>query len=398
MKIKKVVVLCNSFYPDTNAAASRVYERLKFWDNPEFQFTIVTSKPRQNSLPVLPENISLIRLPSTIFNSKIFGLRLINELYFSFMVGVRLIFLKKPDIYFVSSPPFLMVILGQLMASIFGKKLILEISDLWPDSLAELSSIKKSGVFFRILKWFEIRGYKKSSQVICLTPGIEKQVRQNVPDEKKILCAKNGFRKDLYFPTRKNLKLRDELGLQSKVVIGYYGALGRSQNIIEITDIALKAESLGLRHIHFLIAGSGEQENLLRERVENIKVNNLTFLGQIPKHEMAKYWSVLDLSLIKLVDIPIFKTAIPSKLIESIGMGIPVLAIVPESDCKNLIEEHEIGIVYSPSEAFNSLDFMISKSKLVNEVLNYKENVLAVRYLFTRENQANLILERIRKC
>ncbi len=65
---------------------------------------------------------------------------------------------------------------------------------------------------------------------------------------------------------------------------------------------------------------------------------------------MTRYWSLLDVSIIHLRRTDLFKTVIPSKLFECMGMGIPVLHGV-EGESAAIVEREEVGLVFEPENA-----------------------------------------------
>jgi hypothetical protein len=65
---------------------------------------------------------------------------------------------------------------------------------------------------------------------------------------------------------------------------------------------------------------------------------------------VARYWSLLDVSIIHLRRTELFTTVIPSKLFECMGMGIPVLhGVIGES--ARIVEREGAGLVFEPENA-----------------------------------------------
>ncbi len=65
---------------------------------------------------------------------------------------------------------------------------------------------------------------------------------------------------------------------------------------------------------------------------------------------MARYWSLLDASIIHLKRDPLFTTVIPSKLFECMAMGIPVLHGV-QGESAELVTSNDVGMVFPPQDA-----------------------------------------------
>ena len=85
------------------------------------------------------------------------------------------------------------------------------------------------------------------------------------------------------------------------------------------------ADRLRGENVHILMLGDGAEKKALQTRAMAMGLDNLTFLDSVPKEEVARYWSLLDASIIQLRKTPLFETTIPSKMFEAMGMGIPIL-------------------------------------------------------------------------
>ena len=70
----------------------------------------------------------------------------------------------------------------------------------------------------------------------------------------------------------------------------------------------------------------------------------------VSKDEVPKYWSILDASIIHLKKNPTFKSVIPSKLFECMGMGIPVLHGV-EGESTEIVKQFKVGLDFEPENA-----------------------------------------------
>jgi glycosyltransferase involved in cell wall biosynthesis len=67
----------------------------------------------------------------------------------------------------------------------------------------------------------------------------------------------------------------------------------------------------------------------------------------VPKDEVVRYWSILDVALIHLKKDDLFKTVIPSKMFECMGMGIPILHGV-EGESADIIVDTGAGQLFEP--------------------------------------------------
>jgi len=62
-------------------------------------------------------------------------------------------------------------------------------------------------------------------------------------------------------------------------------------------------------------------------------LDNVRFVPRQAKENMPEIWSLCDISLIQLKDDPLFESVIPSKIFESMGMGLPIILSLPKGEC-----------------------------------------------------------------
>ena len=67
-----------------------------------------------------------------------------------------------------------------------------------------------------------------------------------------------------------------------------------------------------------------------------------------PMEAMPAVWSLCDISLISLRDTPLFTKVIPSKIFESMGMGLPMVIACPVGEATEIIEGTSSGVVVEP--------------------------------------------------
>ena len=131
------------------------------------------------------------------------------------------------------------------------------------------------------------------------------------------------------------------------------------------------------------------KESLLKFKDE-LGVGNVTMLESIPKDEVPRYISILDVCLINLKKSPLFETVIPSKIFENASMGIPILMGV-EGEAKAMVESYHAGLCYEP-ENFDDFEakllrlldpsvYMSCKQGGRNMAADFDRNVLARRML-----------------
>ena len=157
------------------------------------------------------------------------------------------------------------------------------------------------------------------------------------------------------------------MNLVGKKIIGYIGTHGMAHKLDFILRCAKNMD--GLNDYHFILLGSGAERNNLLELKKKLNLSNVTMLDSVPKTEVKKYISILDISLINLKKSDLFKTVIPSKIFENAGMRIPILMGV-DGEAREIIESYGAGLCFEPE---NEVDFTKKLNLLLSDIEFYKK-------------------------
>jgi len=190
--------------------------------------------------------------------------------------------------------------------------------------------------------------YRQSRRIVSFTKSfVPELTRRGVPAE-KIDVVINGASLDLFAPqSRRDAELETRLGLVGRTVIGYLGTLGLAHGL---ENVAAAAELLRDEPITFLFVGGGAARAALEQQVAAKRLTNVLLIPRVDKRELARYWSLCDASLVHLKDDPVFATVIPSKIFESMAVGLPILYVGPDGEGGKIVLEHEAGLVIPPAQ------------------------------------------------
>jgi glycosyltransferase involved in cell wall biosynthesis len=253
---------------------------------------------------------------------------------------------KKPDYLFVESPPLSLSVPGYFFSRFWKVPLILNISDLWPDTAVEMGFISKDGLLARGIGSLERWAYRKAAQVNAVTQGMRNSLLKDksVPSE-KVLFLPNGVDTGLFQPRPSDPSLRQRLGLQDKKIIIWAGTLGQAHGL----QYVLQAAKLLEVHteIHFLFLGDGTaRPSLERLRLE-LKLNNVSFRNPVPIDMLPPYFSIAECGLASLCSSPLYENARPSKVFPVLASGKPLI-FVGRGEAAGLIKQSNAGIVVPP--------------------------------------------------
>ena len=367
----KILFLTDNFYPEVNAPASRTYEHAREWVKTGHEVTVITCVPNfpkgkvfdgyKNKLwqKEVIDGIEVIRVWSYIAANKGFVRRTLDFISFSVTSFLAGLFVKA-DVIVATSPQFFTALSGRTLS--FWKRVpwIMEVRDLWPESIKTVGAMKDN-LFIRYFEWEEMRCYRSAKTIVVVTDSFKRTLTARGIDEAKIKVVKNGVDKEMFKPVPKDEALIGELGLEGKKIIGYIGTHGMAHKLDFILDCARNMQ--GRNDFHFLFIGAGAERESLLAKKEREGITNVTMLDSVPKDQVVRYISILDLSLINLRKSELFKTVIPSKMFENAGMQIPIIMGV-QGEAQEMLEEYGAGLCFEPE---NEVDFNAKLQQLLSD-------------------------------
>ena len=370
----RILFLTDNFPPETNAPATRTHEHCKKWVEIGYQVTVITCFPNfpkgkvfegyTNKLyqEEIIDGINVIRVWSYITENTGFVKRIIDYVSYglsSFIFGLSI----KTDLIIATSPQFFTAISGRVLSFFKRTPWVMEVRDLWPDSIVAVGSIDKTSKSFKLLKIIENHLYFNAFKIIVVTNSFKNYLineHQIIPE--KIGVFKNGIIINNLKKPKLNdvIALKESLGLRNKIVISYIGTHGLAHGLKFILESISKISNPDL---HFLFIGDGAEKQNLIDYSNKLHSKNFTFLDSVTKTDILLYIDLSDYSLVNLKKSDEFKNVIPSKIFENIAMYKPILLGV-EGESKKLINDYGVGVCFEPENEKSFLNALDEIQKL----------------------------------
>jgi glycosyltransferase involved in cell wall biosynthesis len=390
-----ILFLTDNFPPEVNAPASRTFEHCREWVKAGHRVTVVTCAPNfpkgkvfdgyRNKLwqTETMEGIRVIRVWSYITANEGFLRRILD--YQSYMLSaiIASIFVRKVDLIIGTSPQFFTACAAYVVSRYKFRPYIFELRDLWPESIKAVGAMKNERAI-RFLEWVEMFLYRKSAKVVSVTRSFKDILMRRGIDGGKIEVITNGVDISQFKPRPKDPELTAKLGMQGKFVAGYIGTHGLAHGL---ETLLAAAERLRGQDIVFLFLGDGARKDALKQMAAEKKLDNVVFVDSVSKADVARYWSLLDVSVIHLKKTDLFTTVIPSKLFESMGMGLPVLHGV-EGESADIVREEGAGIPFEPENVDQLCDALVRLKSNPAELDEFRARCLKGAQNFDRTNLA----------
>lgn len=364
----KILFLTDNFPPEVNAPATRTLEHCREWVKAGHDVTVITCHPNypigkvydgyKNSWKKkeVIEGINVIRVWTYITSNKGFFKRILDYISFSFTSFFAGLFLKC-DVIVATSPQFFTALSGRTLHFFKRKPWIMEVRDLWPDSIKSVGAMKE-GMVLRYFSKEEKWCYKSATKIVVVTDTFKKIIAEKGISEEKISVVKNGANLELFKPREKSSELVKKYGLEGKIVLGYVGTIGMAHKLDFLIDCVKELPACKL-----MILGAGAEKEMLVKKVADEKVDNVFFVDPVSKDKVADYVALQDLALVNLRRDPLFTTVIPSKIFETSAMHVPIMLGV-DGEARALVEEYGAGLFYEPE---NKEDFLAKLNRLISD-------------------------------
>ncbi|MAH85429.1 MAG: glycosyltransferase WbuB [Rhodospirillaceae bacterium TMED8] len=397
-----ILFLTENFPPETNAAATRVYERACYWVKWGHDVTIITSVPNSPEGEIFPgyinrwrqvesvSGIRVVRVKTLIAANQGTTMRVLDFLSFMFTAFFAGLFERRPDLVCATSPQFFSAVCGWALGLARRVPFVFELGDLWPESIVAVGVMQKR-LGLRLMEKFELFLYSRSATVIALTHSFKENLMRRGINKNKIAVVLNGVDVWRYGPRARDHDLTAKFKLSGKFVVGYVGTHGMAHALSNVLDTA--GRLIDRPKIVFLLAGGGAERDMLMAEATRRKLTNVLFLPRQPKECMPKIWSLCDVALVHLKDNPVFKGVIPSKMFEAMAMGLPIVMAGPKGEASTILKATGAGL-HVPAENPEKLAAVtIALASQPHRLAAISAKSLAAAPHYSRETQARLMLD-----
>ncbi len=276
--------------------------------------------------------------------------RVLGFLSFSFFASISAPLLPGCDVIIVDSPPLFNGIGGIVVSALKRAPYLFSVADLWPESAVQLGVLKNRSLIW-LSKQLELTIYRRAARVLALTEGIQRKIRAERIAAPKVILFRGAVDVEMIRPgAEPNGDIRRELGIPAdKFVVLYAGTIGIAHNLDMLLEAAALFHNEADNQVHFIIAGEGAERAQLEAQAKGMGLSNVTFAGLYRRDRMPKVLAAADCMAICLRDLQLFRGAIPSKLLEAMAAGKPVLLAVAGEGAK-ILEDARAGLSVKPGD------------------------------------------------
>jgi glycosyltransferase involved in cell wall biosynthesis len=271
----------------------------------------------------VPSGVSLQTLRVPYRNAMTTRERLQAYARYAAMAGWNGLRVSRPDLIVASSTPLSVPVVAAVLARWHRVPWVFEVRDLWPDFPIQMGAVPSSWAQ-RVLYALEQRLYRSAAHVVALSPDMERHVRRRAGHDRVYL---NPYGTDLSLlrePPLQEAEARCPIEDAQHLIL-YAGSLGRANAIPTLLDAAHR-----LRHrsdIVWAFVGDGYHHDTVAKAAQQLP--NVRLLPPQPYSHTLALFKHASLSITSFINRPVLRTNAPSKLMDSLAAGTPVIVTNP---------------------------------------------------------------------
>lgn len=377
---KRILIISEGFYPEIGSAANRATNLVIQLKKQGYIVDVVTSYPSYPNKDIYEKDgyrdlekekdiyegskISRIRA-CNVKRTTNFFIRLYIYMHFLFFSIIPIIFRRdKYDLVIATIPSPFCGILGIIAKLRFRCKYILDIRDLWPECIKNIGLFRKNKFMLRVAYILEKIIINFTDAIVINSKGfIDYLINNNY--KKTIEFIPNGLQESEFISYK---ELANKTSKHKKFTVIYTGMIGLPQNVTSLVRVARNLRYI--ENIEFKIIGTGIQREKVLELIEHYNLKNIKVYDPMPKKKVIEEVAKCHIGLVHLRKDSAFDLVIPGKLIDYMGIGIPIVAGV-EGYAEKVIKDSNSGLVVEP-------DDYVGLSKAILKI--YQDNKLQLNY------------------
>lgn len=238
-------------------------------------------------------------------------------------------FFDRPDAIIGSSSHPLAALSAIKLGKRFSCKSIVEIRDLWPESIVSFGVASRNNPLVRLMYSFEKYIYRHADEIVFTMEnawqyfedrGLDKYISRE-----KVHYVNNGIDLNEFNMNRDLFSIEDsDLDDDELFKVVYVGSIRKANNVGKILDVAKCVKN---RRVKFLIWGDGYERESLIERITTEKISNVSIKGRVEKKYIPYITSHANLNYMHVGQASVLKYGISAnKMFDYAAAGKPIIS------------------------------------------------------------------------
>jgi len=275
--------------------------------------------------------------------------RLVSWASYSFQSFIILMTKRDLDVIYASTPHLLAPLVGALVSRLRRVPLVLEVRDLWPESIVSAGAVRAGSRVHRALEWLERYVVRAADSVVVVTTGWEDHFAELGVGQDRLTVIPNGTETSDFAVDEARDSLRTQYGLTGYTAV-FAGAHGPKDGIDYILEAARQ-----LPDVHFLLVGDGPAKPDAQLAAAHAGLRNVRFMDAVPKNELPRLLHGCDVGIHTVTPLPVFLRGMsPNKLFDYLAAGLPVASNAGRA-LDPVLLGREVGAVQGPEGLADAL-------------------------------------------
>ena len=351
----RIVLISQYFPPEVGATQSRMQSFAEYLADRGHQVTVIAEFPNHPQGVIPPEYrhrlleddrsnaYRVLRVWVRTHPEKTQMTRL--SFYVSFMsLAIAVAPLAgDADVVLATSPPLFTGLAGLAVARLNRAPFVLDVRDLWPAAATSLMQISP-GWETRAAEILERRLYRSAEVVTAVTQPFCEHIDRIRNGGTPTVLLPNGTLERFFVDLGANGAER-LAGDSDTFLVTFAGTLGIAQALPGVIEAA---ESLN-GEAEFAFVGDGPMKEMVAALAREKGLTNVTFHPQRPIEEIPPVLAGSDALLVSLSGHPTFEQFVPSKMIDFMAVGKPVI-VAAAGEAVRVLERSGGGIAVAPED------------------------------------------------
>jgi glycosyltransferase involved in cell wall biosynthesis len=284
------------------------------------------------------DGISVVRSAVYPAPNSGFARRLLNHASFALSSVLTSAATGKLDVVVAETPPLFTAAAGAGYARLKRAAFVVHVADRWPASAVELGALNNPAaisVAERLERWI----YGRADTILAPTAGIVSALEREPTAAAKARRVWPVVDVGRFDPSPR-------LDGSGPLRLLFAGTVGLAHGLEVLVEAAQQA---GTDAVKATIAGNGADAERIRALIANRSVDNVQMLGTVPSDQVPRLYAQSDAAVVLLRDLPIFQGALPTKVLEAMAAGRPLL-LAARGEAATLVQRAGAGLVVSPED------------------------------------------------
>jgi glycosyltransferase involved in cell wall biosynthesis len=362
----RVLMLTHYYPPEVGAPQTRLHETAIGLQRMGIAVRILTGPPHYPSGTVRSgyrmlelrrerlDGIQVTRLPMVARPNSGLLDRSIDQGSFALAAMAAIPDIRWSNVLLVESPPLFLGLTAAFHRIVSHRPYIFHVADPWPDFPIAMGALR-SPIARRLAYANEHLAYRFAASITTVTPALVASLERKRGARGKVHLLPNGVDLGRFQPDLDPTEARRALGWrEARLTLVYAGTVGLAQGLGTLIDAMSQLRDDGI-DLH--IVGDGAEKQEIAGRIQRHGLDHVQLHPSVPAADVPRMLAAADAGLVLLKAGPLYEQALPTKLVEGLAAGRPLI-VSADGEAARIVREADAGVVARAEDSTGLADAM----------------------------------------